>query len=297
MISDLMKEKVILAKNYDNFCRDYAPSFNGNRLFIPLASSGCGIGCKYCYIPSPKKKVIPLSKNTLLKDIETAIKNPKFKAGSFGTVISLGCDTDPFASRETTSLTLEALNVFKALCNPIQLSTKCLIPQDIIHFLNNWPESNPKPIVYTSLTTISKAKLLEPNAQAVRDRIKNLIGSNGRWLVGIMIKPVLETTLQDQDQFHKLLSLYTPDVLIIGVRYIPQKKLGFNPHPFETSWNGGSFSPSELKFAKSFYIFKFPVFFSSLCATAKFLNSAHALNIYENYPNLCTQCGLCCHFV
>jgi hypothetical protein len=183
------------------------------------------------------------------------------------------------------------------LVNPIQLSTKCAIPCKIVQLLNNWPSNYPKPIVYTSFTTISLNNKIEPNAYPIQDRAQNLTLNNERWIAGAMIKPLLKISLNDKFLFYELFSLYNPDLLIIGPRYTPRKKKGYSPHPFEKKWYATTLLSSEIEFSKFFRSLNVPIFYSSLCGTASILNSHHALEIYQNHPKLCINCGLCEKFI
>ena len=281
-----------------NLDRNYSPTFDEGRLFLPLSISGCGIGCKYCYIPSPQKRVVPISKELLTKDINSILKSDKFKSGPLGTVISIGCDTDPFLNSQTSKLVIDILSIFKNLRNPIQLSTKCIIPNDILSLLNNWPDSNPKPIIFTSLSSISMANKIEPHAPSVLSRIRNLTFSNKHWITGVMIKPIIKATLKDKEEIYNLLSFFIPNIIIIGVRYSPIFKSGYPPHPLEKKWFGIPFSTAELKFSNFLKEnLGIPIYHSSLCATANSIKSSHALNIFKNHSNVCANCGLCKNFM
>jgi len=132
---------------------------------------GCPYQCVYCYIYSmgfPKK----ISKYPL-KPIELVYAialNKNIFLGPYGTFLALGSVTEPFHP-VTKEYTLELIYYLKKyLNNPIQVSTKAVIDEDVISMLRGIDKLS---ILYT-IVSINFYNILEPYAPPPIDRFRSM---------------------------------------------------------------------------------------------------------------------------
>lgn len=268
------------------------PLFVGARAFIPLAYTGCGFGCSYCYIPAPRLATRPLESEQVRIDLERVRTDPRFIAGPDGTVVSVGCDTEPFRTAASTLLACQVLLWVREHGNPLQLATKSVVPPSVLRILDDWPAGGPHPVVFTSLTSITNASRVEPGAPAPALRARNFGPDSRRWISAAMIKPVLPATERDLPALVDLMGLHRPDYIVVGVRYQPSAK-GKAPHPVASQWRGDDPGDLEAAVVDGLAAVGVPVFHHSLCVGAHANRSRHAREVFEGYPHLCASCGVC----
>lgn len=130
----------------------------------------CDFGCLYCYIYdmgfTGKPKPYNLSGLQLVYALTV---NPYFTPGVHGTLLAFGSVTEPFMDN-TLSRTLEYFRSLRDyLGNPQQVSTKAIIPDNLIDDLRL--SVDPDISILISLSTLRHADKLEPRAPPPESRL------------------------------------------------------------------------------------------------------------------------------
>lgn len=270
--------------------RDYAPTFTDGRVLLPLARTGCGFSCRYCYIPQPRLPAVSISAIELDADLHSVRSDERFVSGIDGTLISLGCDTEVFGTVEMTALCSHTLDIFADTGNPVQIATKCPLPDAIVDRLNVWPSGAPRPIVFTSVTTLTRAEHFEPGAPSPWVRAHNFGIPRRRWESALLVKPFTKASGEDKAEFVELIRDTRPDFVVVGVQY--RRHGDGPPHPLERGWTGTTVQDHH-GFVQAIKATGVPVFLNTLCVTAFVNSSTHGQPVLDEHPDLCVSCGAC----
>lgn len=259
---------------------------------VPLAASGCGFGCTYCYVPDRLRTAEPLPRAELLRDLQSLTSDSRFGPE---TVISLGCDSEPVLESTLPNL-LFVLDYFTKYGNPIQIAMKSEVPRAVTERLED-PAFRFPPVLFTSMTSLSKWRQLEPGAPPVSERMRNLGVERRRWKSCVLIKPVMAQTLKEAGTIKEFLLGSGADAVVAGVKYRPNQPdvtFGSSEHALADGWWSEPSSRDHQEFvsdlAKALSI---PVFMSSLCASAYFGVAPLALEVARDPRGLCVGCGVC----
>src|SRR5215831_3101686 len=212
-------------------------TFHEDRAFIPLAVSGCGVGCKYCYIDRPASDVDPLPAahmRNILKDVEDYLSVPR----QLRPIIAIGCDTALGISPALVANALMCLDFAAAYRLPIQISTKFPLDQSVRRRLDGWIFTDCHPVVFTTITTALLSARIEPGAPTPAIRATNFRRHTRSWSSYALIKPFLATSESDKEALLKLLERNRPDGVVVGIRYrrkVAQDSLG-DLHPIAKEW-------------------------------------------------------------
>ncbi len=204
-----------------------------SRVFVQLSeNAGCPIGCKYCYIPNVGKPAMGISPDRMHARLAELVEHPDF---SEETLVSLGCDTDPFLD-DTIPATLQALKFFNNRPNPLQIATKLRLPPEAERLMHERPETVQSVVLSTSITTIAHAERIEPGAPSAEERAHNLDARNGIDSLAIL-KPYRRGTIHELPAFTDLFSRHTPVGIIMG-GLITHAKSGTKPFALDpTRWH------------------------------------------------------------
>ncbi|MFX0115852.1 MAG: radical SAM protein [Candidatus Hodarchaeota archaeon] len=128
---------------------------------------GCSSSCLYCYVPSHRVRVTPLSGKEMAYSL---LLSPFFFPGQHGTFLALGSITDPFLPnvRERTFEIIKEIQV--QLGNPLQIATKQILPISAFKDLAN--EFFSRMCLLVSLSSLESAKELEPHNAPAEDRLE-----------------------------------------------------------------------------------------------------------------------------
>jgi hypothetical protein len=270
-------------------------SLEARRAFIPLAVSGCGIGCKYCYIDHPTGAPVALPVSTMRQVLHKLGATLGPSPGAASTLIAMSYDTEVSVSDSMIRNARMCLEFARAHHLPVQFSTKFPLPKVLREILEDWPPEDPHPVVFTTITTISLSSRLEPRAPSPQERAVNFGPHSGAWLSYALIKPFLATTANDADRLIGLLNQHRPDGVVVGIRYRREATMDGtgSAHPVADGWTAAPPSPAARAFIGRLSALDFRVFMSTRCVTAWHNSSMHGQFIKENHPHLCVNCGVC----
>jgi len=271
---------------------------NNNRYFINISKSGCGNGCKYCYVKgaSSKQELLSLDKVELsLKYIE---KHKNFSTGNTGSLISLCPDTEPFKSEKSEELIIQVLKKFLPLGNPIQISTKQKTPEKILQIISCNQVYQGQVVLFISSNTISRHSEIEPFADGVEKRFTSFIKCKEMNITTCLyIKPITHLTLSDTELYIKMIHKYQPDYICAGILYDLNNYNEHNKyaHPAHTEIK---ISYSSLKNISDFKSriskrISIPIFHSSICVSAYARDYYPSPHIWEDFKELCINCRDC----
>lgn len=273
-----------------------------NRFFIDIATSGCGSGCTYCYIEDSNKKQVLIDAFSFKASLNSIKNSPYFIAGKQGSIISLCPNTEPFKSKESSHIIKYVLENFLPLGNPIQISTKELIPIEILEFAQENCVHEKQVYLNISTSCISNGSIIEPYASPIEIRFNNfkIIKNYNKLISCIYIKPFTQNTWNDLDKYIELINLYNPTVACIGIDF---KKNTILMEPCDLLYHSKDIVDkafdSDIKLKINYFRKRIeaetpvPVFHSSTCIISKYCNIATNSNIKTVAPELCIQCNMC----
>jgi hypothetical protein len=271
-------------------------SYEPGRAFIPLALSGCGVGCRYCYIDRPGEdaNALPVSEmKRLLNDFQRHIHaSPSTR----GTLVAIGCDTEVGVSDRLVENAILCLEFASRHELPVQLSTKFPLPTLLRDAFDSWRPDQPRPVVFTTITTTSLSARIEPRAPSPVERATNFGPRRTSWLSYALIKPFTDATARDAEGLTDLLDKYRPDGAVVGVRYRRRPEPAATPigeHPFAKGWFGGPPSVDAGQLRQKLVAIGLPVFMNTRCVSAWHNSSRHGEIVKRNHPYLCVDCGAC----
>lgn len=273
-----------------------------NRFFVDIATSGCGSGCIYCYIKGSNEKQILMDECKFKESLQSIKNSSYFVKGKQGSIISLCPNTEPFKSKESSQIIKYVLESLLPLGNPIQISTKELIPIEILEFAQKNCIHEKQVYINISTSCISKANIIEPNASPIEVRFNNfeIIKNYNKLTSCIYIKPFTQNTWNDLDKYIELINIYMPDVACIGIDF---KKNTILEEPCDLLYHSKDIVDKAFHSDIKSKIISFrekikdktliPVFHSSTCIISKFCNHPINSNIKTVAPELCVQCNVC----
>lgn len=135
------------------------------RTFVDIAYSGCGSGCKYCYVPSASEKQALASFEDLMQ-IADCLNHSTWKDGH---IVSFCPNTEPFKSTESTERALFLLQRLQDKRFYIQISTKEYIDDVLMRELDALAKKNAI-FVNVSMPVLSSREM-EPRAADIEHRI------------------------------------------------------------------------------------------------------------------------------
>jgi DNA repair photolyase len=194
------------------------------RYFIDVTIDGCGSGCSYCYIKNPKKEQKLMERNLFNESIDQLVHDRDFEVGKRGSIISLCPNTEPFKSKNSTISITDVLRKFLPLGNPIQISTKEVIPVEFLQFTQNNVQYEKQVFFNISVPCITNANKIEPNAAKIENRLKNfvVIKKFDRLSSCLYIKPFLHYSYNDIDHYLEIITNYEVEYVCVGL-YLKKK--------------------------------------------------------------------------
>jgi DNA repair photolyase len=269
-----------------------------DRIFIELAEEGCGIGCRYCYISGPSTPVQPLPMTVIAKNLEDIPERFRYSQGKNGPLLSVGCDTEIGANPAVSGNADLCLAFAAEQRLPLQLATKFPLDDSLVKRLDQWPDDAPTPIVFTTITTITRHREMEPKAPPPLERAHNFKIPRKKWLSYALVKPFGPASISDTGPLLELFTTTQPDGVVVGTQYNRgtaklSERNEYKEHPYIRNWYSKDPMEEALEFAEKIRENGFEVFLSTRCATAHHNKSDHGLIIHNQYPMLCVKCGSC----
>lgn len=277
------------------------PASEDGRIFLPLAAGGCGVGCRYCYIPSPNGPARAMSPSRLRAMLKSLTKSKAWRAGPTGPIISIGYDTELAMTDAVLANALTCLDFAREHGLPVQLATKFPLPAPLRERLESWPGSGPATAVFTSITTVALSSRLEPGAPDPAKRAANFHRIGDGWLSYALIKPFLAFSAEDQKCLVDLLTRHArPDGVVVGIRYRRAAAPVTRPddedvrrHPIMPNWTGVPLPGQARDLVARLTTLGLRVFLSTRCVSAHHNRSGHGMSVKQRSPELCVGCGAC----
>jgi hypothetical protein len=273
---------------------DIKVAFRDSRAFIPIARSGCGVACKYCYISAPASKAVPLSRRHMYKLLDE-LRSYIHQSHQPRPIMAIGCDTEVGVSPQLTDNALICLDFAARYSLPVQIATKFPLASALREALEGWPAVSAPPMVFTTITTLTLSRRIEPNAPDPAERSLNFMTHLPTWQSYALIKPFLSTTPEDKEFLLDLLASHRPDGVVVGVRYRRRHALDNHgdPHPIAPDWISALPSDSARVFLRRLGELGLRVFMNTQCASSWHDPTLDPTVVRDNYPYLCVQCGRC----
>jgi DNA repair photolyase len=272
--------------------------YEENRVFIDVAQSGCGFGCKYCYTPGKLQPQQFLIKELFLESLYSVVNDKRYKEGMFGTVITLSPNTEPLKDEQSQDFVNEVLKLFLPKGNHIQIATKGLINSKLLSTIAKNAQHEDQIILYISLPTISHQAKNEPYARPLSERLQNFKLTRELNIKNCLyIKPFLARTGKDIDKFKSLIGEINPDFICSGVRVSEKDNFTvlYKDHNKYRSVVFDNNNKGMLTFTKQLStITNRLVFNCSSCITAYIRKCKPFPAIFSTHPGLCIKCHKYC---
>jgi DNA repair photolyase len=262
-----------------------------SRLFVSIATRGCGSGCSYCFISHPDDSPHYFSPNQILDSMDTLNAGHSFLRGVNGTLVSLSPETEPFRNAESLALVLLLLDRFLPLGNRIQISTKEVVPEQF------WSRvrGHNTVVVFTSFSTMTMAATLEPGAARPIDRLRNFSSPAALGVASCaLVKPFLPQTARELPQFIQAFRDHRPRAVCVGMPYRRNTSTSSTyTHPIEAAWRSLGITTALREFTTRIGSeLDIPVLHSSICVHSFLLDVEPPTPIWEDAA-LCVRCRAC----
>ncbi len=267
------------------------------RAFVNITTRGCGCGCRYCYIVDPGGPQVLISERQACESLEFLLAHPLFELGKHGTVLSLCPGTEPYRTKQSIHLIATILGQVLPLGNPVQISTKEAIPPEMLDLIGRLSSWKHQVVNFTSITTVSRASLIEPHAASVALRAGNFESCREAGLFScIYIKPFTSLTYRDLPLFLELVAQSRPNAACVGMKYtsVPDEGRPYR-HPIHANLRSGGIDALCRQFVEALESGTggISVFHTSVCVTAVTRDRFPLPRIWREYPALCVSCRDC----
>jgi len=196
---------------------------DGSRVFIST-HLGCESGCTYCYLPHQTsfefdEEIVPAQ--VLFNQV---INDKRYKQGQNGTLVSLGCYSEPFSKNSFTE-TVELIYAFLQQGNRVQIATKQCVSEDSLQAISDIQQYANQFVLLTSCAAITDNEKIEINAPPLAHRFENFDNCNKLGLMsGLMIKPFLENlTGNDVDAFIETIRQHSIKHVVVGDEFTTER--------------------------------------------------------------------------
>lgn len=274
----------------------YAEQFitvSGDRIFLDIASSGCGNGCLYCYVNSRNDSQILIDNEMIDQICEFLIdlnQNRDYK------VISFCPNTEPLKNSRSIEIVCEIINRLARFNYIFQISTKEILDHHTLIILNRLCQFKKQIFLNISIPVVTSSSRLEPFCQSAKARFLNidLIAQYPNLSSCIYIKPFLNETIEDKEYYIDAIKNHHPNYLVVGFEFknhnikMPCTIL----HHSETASSIFNFDlnsmhcfVSELK-----EVFLGKINYSSICNIYQGFNLKCEISLNQFYKPCCFEC-------
>lgn len=144
-------------------------TYGENRVFVDIAYSGCGSGCKYCYVSTAKEGQKLITEKSKKDIVETLLSIADLK----NKIVSFSPNTEPFKSDESVKLVIDIVRQIIQSGVSIQISTKEKIKCEYIKLLNDLCVRQGQIVINVSVPVLTDYDKIEPGAADIEDRLEN----------------------------------------------------------------------------------------------------------------------------
>uniref|UniRef100_A0A7C1CDQ9 Radical SAM protein n=1 Tax=Thermofilum adornatum TaxID=1365176 RepID=A0A7C1CDQ9_9CREN len=214
---------------------------------------GCRFACTYCYLPDMGiSTTVPQIYGLNGEEITYALlRNKYFLPTRKGSLIAIGSVGEPFVDTQGAQRTIEYVSSFERyLGNPIQFSTKAIVPEEVI----NWLSKRKIPInPLITIVTLKHAKVLEPQAPDPYDRLDTMKKMRKHGLHPMLfLRPIIPgTTTEELEDIIKEAKNHGAEGVVIGsLRVTPLiltrlEKFGVNTREIKDRIRDKSLQPGK----------------------------------------------------
>lgn len=189
----------------------------GHRIFVDIARSGCGSGCKYCYVDTAKKRQELLNEQDVdeISDYLSALN------GLSNCFLSFSPNTEPLKSRESYTAVLKIIESVSQYGMPVQISTKERIEPDFLSELEKLAIREKQFFINISIPYIDEVDIMEPLAGKLEERLENFHRLDGFKCVTscLYIKPFNQMAARKLVKYIKIIQDYKPDYVCVGAAF------------------------------------------------------------------------------
>lgn len=274
---------------------DFIQIYN-KRVFVDIASNGCGSGCVYCFTKNPEKQQALLEIPVIDEICNTVLNLPNCN----DCIISLCPNTEPMKSKESRKLILRIINRLIDAVKFVQIATKEEIPESFLNELSNMSKRTGQIRISVSLPYLNFANILEPGAAPVYDRLKNFdnIKKYDQLLSVLYLRPFNKQMIVDKQLYIDLIKRYQPDNICLGAEFVP--KVAENQqctYMYNNDLKSSIFEKPEIDEIFDFADFVrkntgSKVFFSSVCNIANCSDYGCVLKLGNHDMRYCKDCEL-----
>lgn len=266
------------------------------RVFIDVASNGCGSGCVYCFTKNPQEAQALLDFSTIDALCDYVLNLPNCKEY----IVSLCPNTEPMKSAASRERALRIIRKLIGAVKFVQIATKEMIPESYLKELDILSERKGQIRVSISLPYLHSAEIIEPGAASVSDRLKNFenIKKFSRLQSVLYLRPFNRQMIIDKEMYAGVIKQYAPDDICLGAEFVP--KVSGNQqctYMYNDALKPAIFEKPEIDeiFAFADYIRQetsCKVFFSSVCNIANCSDYGCVLTLNKHDPRYCKDCEL-----
>lgn len=260
------------------------------RTFVDIAYSGCGSGCKYCYVPSASEKQALASFEDLMQ-IADCLNHSTWKDGH---IVSFCPNTEPFKSTESTERALFLLQRLQDKRFYIQISTKEYIDDVLMRELDALAKKN---AIFVNVSTpVLSSREMEPRAADIEHRISNIerIRLYPYLRCGLYIKPCFRSAVDDVEQYAAVINRTKPDYVCIGPTFYNNA-----PAPcaaLHRPEDAALLIPAQksilLDFSEKLSLSaECPIVYSSICAIFQTMQKKCSLDLWRYEEAFCCSCN------
>lgn len=261
------------------------------RIFIDIAYTGCGSGCKYCYVPSSseKQEVAPYS------DFEKIVKILNEYGEKDKYVISFCPNTEPFKSKESIARVLWVLQELHRDRFYFQISTKEYISDSLLEKLNILAKEST--IFINVSIPFLETQRIEPGAATRDQRVSNIvrIRNYSHLRSGLYIKPCTSNAVDNAERYISIINKVQPDYVCVGVSF--DDKTNIPCASLHREDDAAKIISVQKKLFVSFAeeikrSAQCPIVYSSICAIFQESGGVCPLNLWRYDKNLCDSCNV-----
>lgn len=269
--------------------------YEKKRIFIDIASRGCGSGCKYCYCVSAteKQNLISVSEaDAICEDILQNLDDNSFK------IISFCPNTEPFKSKESSRLVIYVIKRLVHKKVVFQISTKEFIEAWVLEELNKISSYKNQIFINISLPYFETEKV-EPFAGTRNERINNIrnIKAFENLTSCLYIKPYSAYVEKNKEKYMQLVKDEKPDFVCIGMKFEGNSELNDTCRSVYNSEKAKKVLENNevkkiLELKMNMEKSGAKVFISSTCIIANHVTNECEQELYKYNYLLCRSCAL-----